>query len=180
MATPDAAARFDSSALQKFLEDAGPHWLVLTDDPADAPIREAFATYQLDPQKPGAWRQLLAYLAEEKFGEHRGRPKEWSGAKVGQLLKEIAQIKSQNPSSVFLSDRAIAKRLKRRPEYDQLSERRLRQLVKDALNLIEGPMTEVAIKEFSELHKTSPKQVRKLIREKALTFIIGEWKKKRP
>ncbi len=179
MSTSDAPKQFDSSALEQFLDDAGPEWLALTDDPTDDPIRKAFANYHLDPQKPGAWRQLLGYLAKEQYGEHRGRPKEWSSAKVGQLLKEIAQIKSQNPSSVFLSDAAIAKSLKKRPNY-RLSERRLCQLVKEALGMIEQPMAEIANKEFPELVKTSPNKIKKLIREKALAFVVGEWKKITP
>lgn len=179
MATHDTAARFDTSGLEQFLEDDGPQWFVLTEGPADASIRKAFAAYHLDHQKPGAWRQLLAFLAEEQFGEHRGRPKR-SSAKVGELLKEIAQIKSRNTSSVFLSDGAIAKRLIKRPGYDQLSDRRLRQLVKEALSVIERPITEVAIKGFPEMGRAQQNRVRKLIREKVLTFMVSKWKEKEP
>ena len=46
--------------------------------------------------------------------------------------------------------------------------------------MIEQPMAEIANKEFPELVKTSPNKIKKLIREKALAFVVGEWKKITP
>ena len=82
-------------------------------DPATAAIRKLFASFNLDPADPWAWRELVQWFA---YAEHwkapsrkRGRPAEHDGEKTVELLAEI----KANPG---MSAKALAKKLVNNPK----------------------------------------------------------------
>jgi hypothetical protein len=82
-------------------------------NPATAAIRRLFASFNLDPADPFAWRELVQCFA---YAEHwqapprkRGRPGERDDRKTAELLAEI----KANPG---MSAKALAKKLVNNPK----------------------------------------------------------------
>jgi hypothetical protein len=60
-------------------------------------LRDAFAAFDLDPNKPENWRLLLTLFAEAYFVSHRprGGKKYWNGEELCQLLADFAAVKKK-------------------------------------------------------------------------------------
>jgi hypothetical protein len=63
-------------------------------------LKKAFAFFELDPQNPFHWHQLVSHLAEILFGQRRGRKKEWTDERLCELLSDAHQVseRMQNPT----------------------------------------------------------------------------------
>ena len=95
-----------------FETDWGPMSRVaLTLDNDDEALKSAFAAADLDPNNPFHWAELARSLANIRFGlKKAGRPKILGSVKLGQLVKDVAQIRKKHPK---LSDKRICEKLAR-------------------------------------------------------------------
>jgi hypothetical protein len=94
----------------------------------DAPIREAFYKFCLDPKDPWHWRLLLYYLADAHFGGRKPKRRKWSPEDLSALL-----ALSQNYPDE--TNTAIARHLKALRKYRHMGISNLCKLLNKARKL---------------------------------------------
>ena len=94
-----AAARRARRGARSPLSSLGDRHLLRpnTDPKRNAALRDAFAAFDLDPNKPKNWRLLLALFAEAHFvvSRPRGGTKVWDEWRLCQLLADFAAVKNK-------------------------------------------------------------------------------------
>jgi hypothetical protein len=63
----------------------------------NAPVRKAFKDFGLDPNNPYDWRHLLTLYVHSH--RSRGRPVEWDGESLCDLLRAISKFRKKNPNA---------------------------------------------------------------------------------
>jgi hypothetical protein len=81
--------------------------------PLDQAVRTAFDKAGLDPKHPVHWKLLVNMFAWAHFGERpaRGRPKEWTGEKLAELMHDFSRIRYEKPT---IAEIAVCRLLKKR------------------------------------------------------------------
>jgi hypothetical protein len=105
--------------------------------------------------------------------KRRGRPKALRDKRLGQCLEAVAEISSRNKN--LLSELSITDRLRKRPEYAELSERTVRRRVRSTLDWVVGILKTIPMDLWEEMLGISPlpqgTTTTKALREKALEFL---------
>jgi hypothetical protein len=108
----------------------------------DGLLVETFLFCGLDHRKPMHWRILLDALVQECF-RGPGKPEKWNEETYYDLLIDIRAVQKKH---TFANDSELARQLKQgmtRTKYEDVSFRRLRTLVAEALNPKINPLVEL-------------------------------------
>lgn len=86
----------------------------------DGPLKIAFEKFNLSPENPYHWRELLTFFAFAHFGpksNQGGPPKTWTAERLCQLLYDIAVKRQKKPSKfnapifrLLIADRSLKSR----------------------------------------------------------------------